>query len=57
MAPTLRKSTQQKSDASTKAAQDAGYVRRPRAPLSRKQRYTHNKGLVSMKTPKALESM
>jgi hypothetical protein len=57
MPPTLRNSTQQKTDASAKAAKDAGYTRRPRAPLSRKQRYTRNKGLVSMKTPKSLESM
>lgn len=59
MAPTLRKSTQQKSDASTKAAKIAGDVRRARAPrpLTRKQRYIHNKGLVRWKTPNALEGM
>ncbi|KAF1840402.1 uncharacterized protein K460DRAFT_410992 [Cucurbitaria berberidis CBS 394.84] len=57
MAPTLRKKTQEKTEASAKAAQDAGFVPRPRKTLTRKQRYTRNKGLVSMKTPMALQSI
>jgi hypothetical protein len=57
MAPSLRKSTQSKTDASAEAAKDVGFKPRPRKPLTCKQRYTRNKGLVSMKITKALESM
>jgi hypothetical protein len=57
MAPSLRKSTQSKTDASAKPAKDVGFKPRPRKPLTCKQRYTRNKGLVSMKITKALESM
>jgi len=57
MAPSLRKSLRQKTKASAKTAEKVGYTRRPRAPPSRKQRYTRNKGLVSMKPPKALQNM
>jgi hypothetical protein len=57
MAPTLRNSTRQKTIASTKAATDAGHGRKQRGSLSRRQRYTHNKGLVSWKKSMDLDSM
>ncbi|CAO2657064.1 Nn.00g058670.m01.CDS01 [Neocucurbitaria sp. VM-36] len=58
MAPTLRKKTQEKTAASIQAAKDAGFVRRPRKQLkSHKQLYLRNKGLVSMKTSKDLQSV
>lgn len=53
----LRKSTQEKTVASAEAASKAGFVRKPRAPVTRRQRYARNKGLVSMKTPKKLQHM
>jgi hypothetical protein len=56
MAPTPRKSTQRKTNASAKAANDAGFKPRERKPLTRKQRYTCNKGLVSMKPERFLRA-
>ncbi|KAH6638321.1 hypothetical protein C7974DRAFT_411751 [Boeremia exigua] len=55
MAPTLRKSTQDKTQASADAAIKKGFVRRPpprrpgRAPLPRHKRYASTKGLVNLK--------
>ncbi|KAF2030068.1 hypothetical protein EK21DRAFT_100799 [Setomelanomma holmii] len=57
MAPSLRKSTQQNTKDSVKAAKDAGYVRKPQAPRTRKQLYTRTKGLVSFKALKVLENI
>ncbi|EAT88324.2 hypothetical protein SNOG_04564 [Parastagonospora nodorum SN15] len=57
MAPTLRSSTQRKTASSAKAANDAGSTRKPRAPLTCKQRYTRTKGLVSWKKSKKLDAM
>ncbi|KAH7069313.1 hypothetical protein FB567DRAFT_614843 [Paraphoma chrysanthemicola] len=57
MGRSLRKSTRSKTNASAKAAKDAGYVRRARQAPTRKQRYARHKGLVSMKIPKDLKSI
>ncbi|KAH5409330.1 hypothetical protein HBI46_172550 [Parastagonospora nodorum] len=57
MAPTLRSSTQRKTASSAKAANDAGSTRKPRAPLTCKQRYTRTKGLVSWKKSKKLDAI
>lgn len=57
MAPTLRKKTRKQTKASAKAAETAGFVRKPRKPLTRRQRYIRNKGLVSLKIPKEYQSM
>jgi hypothetical protein len=53
----LRGSTKDKTAHSTKVAKDAGYVRKARVSLSRRQCYTHSKGSVSWKKSKNLDAM
>ena len=57
MTPSLPKKAREQTEASPKAAKGSDYVRKPRKPLTRKQRYTRNKGLVGMKMLKGLQSM
>ncbi|KAF9699565.1 hypothetical protein EKO04_002325 [Ascochyta lentis] len=61
MAPALRKSTRDKTEASAEAASRAGFVRRSgtpratRAPVPRNKRYARTKGLVSLEKTKGLQ--
>ncbi|KAF1946289.1 hypothetical protein EJ02DRAFT_394491 [Clathrospora elynae] len=55
MVPTLRKSTHAKTSVSTDSARRAGFVRKPRPSLPRHKLYKRTRGLLSLKTTKALE--
>ncbi|KAI8940032.1 hypothetical protein NX059_003754 [Plenodomus lindquistii] len=57
MAPSLRQKTKDKTEASTKAAKDAGFVARTRKPPSRRQMYKRNKGLLDLKTSKDMQDI
>ncbi|KAJ4372459.1 hypothetical protein N0V83_004233 [Neocucurbitaria cava] len=57
MARTLRKKTRKQTKASAKAAETASFLRKASRPLTRRQRYKCNKGLVSLKIPKVFQSI
>jgi hypothetical protein len=57
MAPTLRTSTRDKTQASTDTARRAGFVRKTRPSLPRHKLYKRSKGLLNTKMTKARERM